>query len=79
MIPAGETYVCRITGLTIRPEGEDSSVGYILEESCFGDGEWGEERAWEESSLHKIYPTSKYSFEDLLSEIKSCNMNTIEQ
>jgi hypothetical protein len=65
-----------MTGKVIRKTTQ--GFGYILEEtSARGSfGEW--EAIWAESALRKLHKPSKYSFDELLSEIKSCNMNTIK-
>lgn len=71
----GDPYRCRITleRYIVRSKG----YSYILEDSCVPDGKHGEERPWAESALRKLHKPSKYSFEQLLSEIKQRNMNTI--
>lgn len=72
----GDTFTCRLSGRRVKvmPTGNYS---YLLEEKC-KEGTYGVEIVWAESALRKLHKPSKYSFEQLLSEIKQCSMNTIE-
>jgi len=74
-----EPYVCRVTDKTKR--GKDwVGYGYLLS-GCITMSPCSVENCevpWDESALRKLNKPSKYSFEQLLSEIKSCNMNTIK-
>jgi hypothetical protein len=75
VISKGESFICRLTGKTITKG--DTGYTYLLEETC-EFGAYAHETAWREKALRKIYPPSKYSFEELLSELKQGKMDNIE-
>ena len=75
VIGKGESFICRLTGKTITKY--DTGYSYSLEETC-ELGSYAYEAVWFESTLRKIYPPSKYSFDELLSELKQGKMDNIE-
>jgi hypothetical protein len=77
IVEGDNPFTCRITNRTLRGKGW-TGYGYMLVDCQYLDDKEGCELPWDEPALRKLHKPSKYSFDDLLSEIKSCNMNTIE-
>jgi hypothetical protein len=75
VIDKGDSFICRLTGRTIIKG--NTGYSYSLEETC-ELGSYAHEAIWFESALRKIYPPSKYSFNELLSELKQGKMDNIE-
>ena len=76
VLPEGAGFTCRLTGRFLTRGGV--GYGYMLEELAMNGGNTVHEKPYHESALRKLHKPSKYSFNELLSEIKSCNMNTIK-
>jgi hypothetical protein len=76
ILAPNEMYVSRNDGSTLL--SDDNNYTYLLDKVFLCERVGYGEICWKESALRKLHKPSKYSFDELLSEIKSCNMDTIE-
>lgn len=68
IVKQGDKYKCRYSGKTLNYLGIISYYGYVLDRIC-ATSDRGIESIWAEQALRKKYPSSDYTFDELMNSL----------